>query len=212
MAGFHTDDDAGWRDAVSVAEGNPTSRAGLRQRKSRNRRMALLLVVLAIPLVTFGLLRATGVQLPDPPSATPSTLLLTVGYLFGGLGFILSVVGIVRLVRAGMWGQAWRGPTLSLNRRDRRQLLERIRHAEPVSAEQYTVAADLARRIATQGPLLLLLGGVVCTAAGQGLTSSVALFRWLFAFVIVIEVIALIYVRRDINKARLWLRQYPTPA
>ena len=212
MTGFQTDDDAGWRDAVSVAEGNPTTGARARQRKSRNRRVALLLVALAIPFVTFGLLRATGAQLPDPPSTTPSAPLLTLGYLFSGIGFVLSVVGLVRLIRAGMWGQAWRGPTLSLDRRDRRQLLRRIRHAEPVPTEQYTVAADLARRIAAQGPLLLLLGGVVCSAAGQGLTSSATSLRWLFAFIIVIEVITLIYARRDIGKARLWLRQYPAPA
>lgn len=206
------DDHGGWRAAVSVVEGNPTGRARARQRRSRNRRVALFVVVLAIPFATFGLLRATGTQLPDPLTTTPPTPLLTVGYLISGLGFILSMVGIVRLVRAGMWGQAWRGPTLSLDRRDRRRLLQHIRHAEPVSTAQYTVAADLARRMAAQGPLLLLLGGVLCSAAGQGITSSHSVFRWLFVLVVITEVITLIYARRDIRRARHWLEQYPAPA
>lgn len=209
MAESRTGADAGWPDAVSVAEGNPTARAQARQRKSRNRRIILFLVVLAIPFATFGLLRATGIRLPDPPNTDPSTSLLIVGSILSGIGFVLTVIGLVRLIRAGMWGQAWRGPTLSLNRRERRQLLRQIWQNEPVPNEQYTVAADLARRIATQGPLLLLLGGVLCSAAGQGLTSSLTFLRWVFALVVITEVAALIYARRDIRQAQHWLKQHP---
>jgi hypothetical protein len=202
--------DGGWLDATSVVEGNPSVRAQAQRRRSRRRRVALLLIVLVLPFVGFGVGAATGIRLPDLAAAQPSTILITLAVVLSVLGIVLVVVGIVRLVRAGMWGQAWRSPILSLDRRERRLLARRIRHREAVPGEQLAVAADLARRIATQGPLLLIHAGVACTLASQALANATIFFRWMFAFLFLGQLVVLMYAQHETGQARRWLEQNST--
>jgi hypothetical protein len=200
----------GWLDATSVAEGNPSAEAQAQQRRSRRRRVALFLIVLALPFIGFGVLAATGTRLPDLTASQPSTILITLAVVLSVVGVILVVVGIVRLIRAGMLGQAWRSPILSLDRRERRLLVRRIRHVEAVPGEQFAVAADFARRIAGQGPLLLILGGLACNLASQALANSTTFLRWVFVFLFIGQLVVLMYARDEIRRAKRWLEQNPT--
>lgn len=172
--------DGGWRNAASIVEGSPSVEAQAQQRRSRRRRVALFMVVLALPFLTFGVLAATGIRLPEPAAAEPSAILRALGLVLAVVGLILVVAGMVRLVRTGIWGQAWRAPTQSLDRRERRQLVRRVLRGEAVPDEQYLVAADLARRIVGHGPALLIIVGVGCSSFGQALTNSSSVIRWAF--------------------------------
>lgn len=201
-------EDGNWRDAASAVEGAPTAAAKQRQRKSLNRRVALLVVVAVLPLAVVGVILATGDRWPELPRDDPSPLSRYAGLVGTVVGLVLTTIGVVRLFRAGMWGQAWRDPTLSLNRRQRRHLLSRIRRAEPVPDPEFAVATDLARRLARQGPLLFVVSGVTCAAAGSALSSSSPFLAWVFVAVVVGEIVVVVLMRRDIDRARRWLGKY----
>jgi hypothetical protein len=203
-------DDERWAQPESILAGRPSDAARRQQRRRRN-----LLWLLVSGLVVLG--AGTGVLVavlagPGGHDAEPTTWQVVSGFVVTGSGVVLDVAAIVGIVRAGRWGQAWRGPMAVLSRRQQRSLLAQVRGRWPADPARLPLARHLAEQLADPRTTAVLFLGVALGNLGGTLVDPDRVRVLLSAGLVAAWTVAGIALVRHARKARRFLREHPDPA
>ena len=209
-----------WVQALAILDGSRDLRA---QRRSRNRRLVVLLaalVLLTAATAAVGFLLSMHAHGPaarhhGPPDVSQVRKVGALAVIVVGL--VGEMVGLVRLVRSKHRKAVWRLPTLALTSGQRRQLMRQVRGRAPMQPARLRLLRDLAERMQGQyqgpfGPYGLLFGGLSLLLAGQAVGSTRMWMLWLSLPFVGLYPLAMTVMRRNARRAAGFLTQYPAPS
>jgi len=209
-----------WVQALAILDGGGDPRA---QRRSRNRRLVVLLaglVLLTAATAAVGFLLSMHADGPaarhhDPRDVSQLRKVGALGVIVVGL--VVEMVGLVQLLRFKHRMPVWRLPTLALTSGQRRQLIRQVRGRAPVQPDRLRLLRDLARRMQGQyqgpfGPYGLLIGSLSLLLAGEAVASTRMWMLWLSVPLVCLYPFAMTLMRRDARRAAGFLTQYPEPS
>lgn len=210
-AGTDPDEDR-WAEALSVLEQRPTAAAGRRRRQRRTRTWLLVAALLALSAAAGLLVAVLGLHAFDDGTAPVASWREETSTALVAVGLVVEVVGLVGLVRAGLWGARWRSPSTLLTRHQRRQLMRVVSGRVPVDARVLPLARDLAEHQATARVLVVMHAGMAVMQGGQTLTHTA--WGWFAAALVVVVLLGIsaVLLERQGRRARRFLQAHPASA
>jgi hypothetical protein len=201
VASDGTDDERRWAEAEaeSILHRHPTPSARARV---RGRRRILWLSIFGTSFL--GAIVAARSDGHGVRTTLPAwQVFLGAGCL--GLSLTLIIWVVVVQVRSGVWGGAWRSPTVALTRHQRRGLYAQVRGKRPADPLHLPLSRDLARRLVLQQRSTAIFAALILQWFGQTIVDPDLFHLVGLGFFLIFGVVATAMTIWDTHRAQRFL-------
>lgn len=197
--------------AAMEASEKPEDGSGATERRGHHLRRRTWVLAVSVLLLSFAIgaaVAAAGMRLPTS-AAEPPAWRANLGLAISAIGILIAGIGVVQMVRAGMFSSSHLAPVRSLSFRQRRQVGRWIRQGELVPDGSMPAAMATAQTMVRQRKAVPLWVGIALNAVGVSLQTP---SPWKLTFMILSAAcmaVVLLVSRHEGRQAQDWLDARP---